>query len=441
MKKIVFEGLRGGYPKGLGCCQCDGSDDNASIATWCKMDGVDEIAFCDYFDTDPMEELCYGCWHMMRDEFEGEQEDRASFQGGVCGDAFCESKKRTRKSVKEEVAAELTTSGSKTWVSKVKTSNGKVFSAQDAGNLARGATDVNKFGDPKAAEEAGNIYNAASKVAKSVAHNLDKDPTKISGDAAKRRTIATKFGKDSTDSWDIQASDSKAIKDGQFLMNADAGDEKGIMTMKGDTLVQIKGNLDKKNEAAKRLHKRIIKEGVMSEILIDIEDALSNEGISADSTLSIDDFELAAQITQDVLANGGLDPNMANEILADNLNILCESKKERVNRKTLKESITEDYGEPLGITIENAVNDTGIVFGNYDEDEGTVYVYLRDDDDPIATINWDVGFFDVNTGDCEVNFFAYDYKTGNTICTLASTIEEVAKAVADHATFIMSVGR
>lgn len=708
------------HPNVCGCSQCGEDDDNTSVETWCMMDGVDEIGFCDYFDIDPAEELCYKCWHSMRDEFEGMEADRASCPGGICGDAYLESKKANKKAIKEsvgagfivqlykaadgaldvivgkgiddasgfhewltaweiddkvtvtenidnttaefppeltedalsffaqelhyvyfglgyedllegtskkgrrveeyksrkaglnekvidfkidikafcadngldqevkfdkegnileegvlgtikdsikmgvllgkaqtasfqngklnkakkallktiaesknphkislamtkplqdeleqfyldcieedarieiavkkfgltkaqlakklsedtaakfaekwnsskesdhlstfekfgvkipktpkekvteEVAAELSTSGSKTYVTRVKTSKGKEFSAQDAGNIAKGVTDVNKFGDPEAAEEAGNIYAAASRVAKSVAHNLDKDPTKLSGEEAKRRTIATKFGKDSTDSWDIQAKDSKAIKDGQFLMNADVGDEKGIMTMKGDTLVQVKGNLDTKKEGRVRFNKRVVesalKEGVMSELLIDIEEMLGEEGIEPNSTLSIDEFEIAAQIAQDVIANNGLDPNMANEILEDDLGIVCESRK-RSNRKAVKESsVTEDYGEPLGITIENAVTDTGIVFGNYDEDEGVVYVYLRDDEDPIATINWDVGFFDANTGDCEINFFAYDYASGNSICTLASSVEEVAKSVADYATFRMSVG-
>lgn len=89
------------------CAQCDSFDGNMTVEDWCRMDGVNCMDFCDYWECYYLDVLCYDCYHRMRDEFESQQEDRASFQGGYMGEddpegTFLESKKVSKKDLKEE---------------------------------------------------------------------------------------------------------------------------------------------------------------------------------------------------------------------------------------------------------------------------------------------------------------------------------------------------
>ena len=448
MKRKVYEHDFGvapamRHPNMCGCSECGQDNANTNIETWCMMDGVDEIAFTDYFSRDPYEELCIDCWHQMRDEFESQEADRASFPGNYVGEddpegTFIESVKFNKRKVREEVAAEIANSGSKVYVTKVKTSNGDVYRGQDASNLAKGITDVNKFGDPDSAAEAGNIYAAADKVAQSVAHQINKDPSKLNSDDKLKRNIATKFGRDDTESWDIQARDSKSIKDGEFLMNADNGEEKGIMTMKGSSLVQVKGNLDKKKESIRRRARKVT-EGAMKDVMIDIESALSDIGVSMGDVVDIDTYEDASVVVQDILAGYGIDPNQSASVLSNELNIMCESRRSNRGSKSFKRvRESEDVGQPLQNAVAEALDNTGIVFSVIDEEDPefgvAVQAYLHDDDvDPIATIVWDVGFFDLDSGSCEVDFTVYGAH-GNVLASLVQSIDRVVECVIAEAT-------
>lgn len=162
-------------------------------------------------------------------------------------EALIKNARNVLKKMKEEVDAELTTSGSKTYVSAVKTSKGNEWRGADCENLSQGVRSVNQYGDPNDAAEAANVYKAAKKVAASIEHQLNKDPTMLGPEDKEKRIIASKFGLNSKDSWDIRASDSKAINDGEFVMSADQKNEVGRMTMQGGTLTQVKGNLDTPN--------------------------------------------------------------------------------------------------------------------------------------------------------------------------------------------------
>lgn len=162
-------------------------------------------------------------------------------------EALIKNARNVLRKMKEEVDAELTTSGSKTYVSAVKTSKGNEWRGADCENLSQGARSVNQYGDPDDAAEAANVYKAAKKVAASIEHQLNKDPTKLGPEDKEKRIIASKFGLNSKNSWDIRASDSKAINDGEFVMSADQKNEVGRMTMQGGTLTQVKGNLDTPN--------------------------------------------------------------------------------------------------------------------------------------------------------------------------------------------------
>ena len=69
------------------CCSCRGPHPQYSVKEWCSLDYVDTNNFCDHWDLDSDDMLCYECYNDKRDKFESEAKDRASFEGDFQGEA------------------------------------------------------------------------------------------------------------------------------------------------------------------------------------------------------------------------------------------------------------------------------------------------------------------------------------------------------------------